>query len=446
MMPVGSASLRHGFTDGITGEAHVEAGAGMVNGGVGAVFTTGAFGVASVALAGSRGPFGIGAEAFLSYQTSIWGITVGASLQRGLGNYEDLAAATAQLPAGAPASAVYLTAGPPVELESLSVGAPLPFDPAASLSGNYVRQLDAAGNRAEILSAAYSRPMPLGGSFYANAFHDFAGSGNSGVYLGLSMPLGATVSAATGIAAGGGRTVVSTNIVKPLGTDIGGTGWRLRAAEGAVSYHAASLSYRSGFGTATLEAQAGSSGVNASLELRGGIAAMDGGVFFSDWIEDGFAVVKTGMPGVKVLNENRPIGVTDSHGMLLVPALRAYQPNKLAIDPTDLPVDSEIGTTRQIVAPADGAGVAVDFNVSSDSGSALVIFRRKDGTPVPAGAEGQLRSGEPFVVGYDGEAFVRGLEPHNSASIAFLDGQCNAEFSFVPQRGEQVRIGPVLCN
>lgn len=446
LTPVGSATLRRGLTEDVTGEAHAEAGAGIVSGGVGAVFKTGAFGVASAALAASRGPFGIGAQAFLSYQTSIRGINVGASLERSFGGYEDLAAATAQLPAGGPGPAVYLAAGPPLELESLSLSAPLPFDPSSSLSANYVRQLDAAGNRAEILSAAYSRPMPLGGSLYANAFHDFAGSGNTGVYFGLSMPLGVTISASTGVATGGGRTIVATDIAKPIGPDIGSFGWRLRDAEGAAPYHEASLSYRAGFGTATLDAMTGSGGASASLELRGGIATMDGGVFFSDWIDDGFAVVKTGTPGVKVLNENRPVGVTGSNGMLLVPSLRAYQANKIAIDPTDLPVDSETGITRQIVAPADGAGVMVDFEVKSDTGSALVTFKRKDGTLVPAGAEGQLKTGEPFVVGYDGEAFIHGLAASNSASIAFVDGGCSAQFSFRPQSGEQVRIGPVVCE
>jgi outer membrane usher protein len=442
---VGSATWRHGFNAALTGEAHAEGGAGILNGGVGAVFKTGEFGVASAALAASRGPFGIGAQAFLSYQTSLWGINVSASLQRGFGPYEDLAAATAQSPSGGPSAAFYLTSGPPRELEGLNLSAPLPFDPQSSLSASYVRQVDALGNRAEILSAAYSRPMPFGGSFYANVFRDFAG-GNTGVYLGLNMPLGASTSVSTGVASAAGRSTITSDIVRPLGPDTGSLGWRLRDAEGAVPYREASASYRAGFGTATLDARSDSTATTGSLELRGGIAAMDGGVFFSDWIDDGFAVVKTGTPGVKVLNENRLVGVTGSNGMLLVPGLRAYQSNKIAIDPTDLPVDTEAGTTRQIVAPADGAGVAVDFDVQSDGGSALVTFKRPDGSPVPVGAEGQLASGGDFVVGYDGQAFIHSLAASNHVSIQFLDGACKAEFGFTPRRGQQVGIGPVLCK
>ena len=38
--------------------------------------------------------------------------------------------------------------------------------------------------------------------------------------------------------------------------------------------------------------------------------------------------------GVEVLSENRRAGVTGSNGMLLIPTLRSYQKNKIAIDPT----------------------------------------------------------------------------------------------------------------
>ena len=51
--PVGSATLRRGIFDWMTAESHVEGGAGVVNGGLGAVVKTGAFGVASAALAAS---------------------------------------------------------------------------------------------------------------------------------------------------------------------------------------------------------------------------------------------------------------------------------------------------------------------------------------------------------------------------------------------------------
>ncbi|MCO6763442.1 fimbria/pilus outer membrane usher protein, partial [Streptomyces sp. EL5] len=115
-------------------------------------------------------------------------------------------------------------------------------------------------------------------------------------------------------------------------------------SEGSASYREATASYRSSYGTVQAGASQAGSGAVGSLELRGSITTMGGGVFLSNWIDDSFAVVTTGVPDVEVLNENRRAGVTDSRGMLLIPTLRSYQNNKIAIDPTNLPVDNEAAT------------------------------------------------------------------------------------------------------
>jgi len=88
-------------------------------------------------------------------------------------------------------------------------------------------------------------------------------------------------------------------------------------------------------------------------------------------IDDEFAVAKVGSPSVEVFHENRPMGATDARGLLLIPTLRSNQKNKITVDPAGLPVDAEIESARQVVAPADRAGVLVDFNVRKSTNSAL---------------------------------------------------------------------------
>ena len=58
----------------------------------------------------------------------------------------------------------------------------------------------------------------------------------------------------------------------------------------------------------------------------------------------------------------------------------------------------------------DRAGTIVGFKVHDDSDAALVIFARTNGSPIPAGSSGRLNGGEDFVIGYDGQAFIKGLE------------------------------------
>lgn len=470
--PIASGALRRGIFDWATVEGHIEGGAGVLNGGLGAVVRTGTVGVASVAVSGSSSAGQKGVQTYASYETRLFGLGITASSQRTFGTYDDLASATARLqdfsllqnvdgifsslPPGYSGSlpfginpatrAIYSNARPAVALDRFTVSAPLPFDARSSVSASYVHLLDAAGHLSKIVSGSYSRALPRDASLYANVFHDFGTTRNTGIFVGFTIPLTPSVSASANVSTGQGRTTVSADVGKPLGPQPGSYGWRVRDAEGASPYREASAAYRSSYGTIQVGASQDRDNSRGLLELRGSIATMGGGVFLSNWIDDGFAVVKTGARGLEVQHDNRPAGVTDSRGMLLVPTLRSYQKNKITIDPSNLPVDASIESTREVVAPADRAGVLVNFAVRNDTNSALVAFVRPDSTFVPAGSIGRTADGGEFVVGYDGQAFIKNLASANRVTIEFVDGTCSAAFAFTPRPGEQVLISPVECR
>ena len=446
--PVGSATLRRGIFDWMTAEGHVEGGAGVINGGLGAVVKTGAIGVASAALAASDYSGSIGALASASYQAQVFGLSFNVNSQRTFGRYNDLVSATARLqplPIGVLPTVMFADALPPKALDTISLSAPLPFDPKASLGANFIHSVAASGTLSEIASASYSRALPYDASVFATIFHDFGTNRNTGIFVGLNFPLGASASVSTGYSYGSGGNVAELNAVKPLGLDPGSYGWTVQESEGGAPSHAATVSYRSLYGTVRAGVSANGAASSGALELRGSIATMGGDVFLSNWIDDGFGVVSTGAPGVGVLYENQPVGVTDSKGMLLVPTMRSYESNNVAIDPTYLPADAEVESTSQIVAPANHGGVLVNFKVRSDTGSALVIFAQANGRFVPAGSPGKIEGGDSFVVGYDGQAFIKNLRGSNVASVESATGTCRAQFAFTPRPGEQVRIGPLTC-
>jgi len=471
--PIGSATLRRGIFDWMTLEGHAEVGAGLTNGGAGAVIRTGNIGVASVALSASIGNADSGLQTYLSYETRLFGLNISASSQRTIGTYDDLASTTARLSistasqlqnlsgffnylspsyfAALPASSVsaasiYTSARPSLALDRITFSAPLSFDEKANVSTSFIHMLDGSGVLSEIWTGTVTRSMPFGASVFATIFRDFGADKNTGVYAGFTIPIGPSASVSTGVSAGRGGTTGSIDAVKSLDPEPGSYGWSVHDAEGATIDRRASFSYRSNYGTIQAGASDTNSGTGAALELRGSITTMDGGVFLSNWIDDGFAVVNVGVAGVEVLHENRVAGVTDSQGMLLLPSLRAYQKNKIDVDPVNLPVDAEIETTHEIVSPADRAGALVKFHVRSDRASALVTFVRADGTVVPAGAKGRIDGGNEFVVGYDGQAFLGNLGDTNRASIATSGSTCNATFAFAARPGEQVHIAPVACR
>jgi outer membrane usher protein len=471
--PVGSGTWQEGISDGFTAEGHAEGGSGVANGGLGAAVRTGTFGVATAALAGSSlvgnarqiGQIGSGRgmQAAVSFETNLSGIILNIGSQRTFGDYEDLASVTARqqrtsfaaadaasapfvLRSNGTAMQIYGSTRAPLVLDHFMLAGPLPFDPSSSWSVSYVHQVDSSNTVSKLASLSYSGALPFNAAYFTTAFKDFGSSGGTGVLIGLSLPLGQTASVSSTLSNGQGGATGTIDVSHPLGTEIGSLGWQLQDQEGN-SARQAMLAYRSAAMTLQAGVTQSRSGVGTTLDAAGAVATLGGGVFLSDTIGDAFAVVDAGAPNIAVLSENQPIGTTGSHGMLLVPNLQSFEKNKISIDPSNLPVDDEIESTDVVVTPADRSGALVSFKVHRDQASALIVLRRADGTLVPAGSLGRMDGdGDGFVVGYDGEAFVKDLASLNAMTVELAQGTCHATFRFKPQPGKQVRVGPVICR
>jgi outer membrane usher protein len=77
---------------------------------------------------------------------------------------------------------------------------------------------------------------------------------------------------------------------------------------------------------------------------------------------------------------------------------------------------------------------------------AVVVFKAPNGEPLAAGARGQVEGGENFVVGYDGQAYIKNLVSENNVTVATMDRECRASFHYDPRPNEQVVISPVICR
>ena len=461
--PLGSASVRYGMFDWLTLAGHVEGGAGLYNGSAGAVARTGSFGVGTAAIAASYYGGGTGLQSYVSYETRLLGVSVSASSQMTFGPYDDLASVTARLSESssrnpfdvssyldftssvtASAASLFTNARPPKAMNRVSFGTPLPFR-RANLSASFIQTIDAAGVRSDIVSGTLSFSIGEMAAF-ASAFTTVDGKKNTGFLVGLSRPLGKSVTASVSGSGGTGGSNISVEATKPLDLKPGSYGWRVRDTEGAAEQRAAAASYRSSFGRMEAGASQSPRGVIGTAEFDGAVATMGGGVFFANRIDDAFAVVETGMPGIDVYHENRLVGVTNSSGRMLVPGLRSYQSNKIAIDTTNLPVDADIESSVTRSIPADRAGVKVKFGVQTNIRPAVVVFKGADGQPLAAGAQGQVEGGEAFVVGYDGRAYIKNLGAENKVSVTTIAGQCQATFAYQARANEQVTIPDVTCR
>src|SRR5262249_48108287 len=247
---------------------------------------------------------------------------------------------------------------------------------------------DAAGVRSDIVSATLTAPW-RDATIFGTAFTTLTGTKNTGFMVGFSMPIGDKATVSTAAIGGSGGTSVGVDAIKPLDVKSGSVGWRVHDSEFGSPQRAAAVSYRSSFARTEASVYQNNNGVQATAEVEGAVATLGGGGFFSNRIDDAFAVVETGVPEIPVFFGNRPVGMTNSSGLALVTGLNSYQPNKLAIDTANLPVDAQVAASEIVVAPADRSGVKIDFTVKTDARPAVVVFQGADGQPLAAGAQGQ---------------------------------------------------------
>ncbi len=454
LRPAASASARHGFYDWLTLEGHAEGGAGVLNAGTGLAVQLKSWGVLSLAASASRFDERFGFQTYASFNTQLFGISFHAASQRSFGPYNDLSSAISRfLPARTALVSGLLQAAtgpcanitPPRALDTASIGLPL-FD-GSSLSLGYIHLAQDWQKPSQILSLSYSRPVFGDAIFHVSAFTDLDDRKNVGIFAGLSIPLSSSITASSEVSRSNGHNNYGVEAAKSMQPETGSYGWRVRDAEGALPQRSAAAGYRASAVQVGGEIQQFNGIVTGTAQAQGAVAFMDGGVFFSNRIDDAFAVIDAGLPGIEVLYENRPVGKTGSDGKLLLPDLRSYQKNQVAIDARDLPVNAQAPSTQDVVAPADRAGVVVKFGIRNDNAAAMLRLVDKENKPIAVGATVRLEnSEEAAVVGYDGETYLSGLAATNTVVVTTEKGDCRAAFPFTPDAEHQVVIGPLVCQ
>lgn len=438
-----SGSLRYGLTPRVTLEAHLEGGEKLLSGGAAALFNIGSLGIATANFAASRSGALTGFRVGGSIEAALGGWRLFASSQRTIGDYNDIASITARH-TGSDSSK---SARVPRAVDQVSLSAP-PFADGSAVSLNFANIEDPDGIRSNMLGASYSRTFKNNTTLHASVDADLTRSGRYGVFVGISRTWGQdTVSVARETTDAGSRTMVDYS--RPLGLEPWSVGWRLRLAEGNASEKSAKTEVRTPVARLEGTVRQTQAGVSTSMLMSGAVAMAGGGVFVSERVPDAFAVVDVGAPDVSVSYQNRLVGKTGRNGKLIVPKLVSVRENAIEIDPTDLPVDVDVPMTRQTATPAEKSGVVLKFGISPDLGTALVTFTQADGSFVPVGATGQLAEGdEDFVVGYDGQAYIRGLQAVNRVEISLPEtGEtCSSSFAFKPVPGQQVTIDGVVCQ
>lgn len=427
--PAVSASLRHGWRELVTLEAHGEAGRGLVNGGAGALLRLGQAGVVSGAVAASAGRQR-GVQGTLGYQYISPAYSVDAQTTRRSGGYGDLASGE-----GAP---------PPLATDRLALNLALPGSQSAGIS--YIGYKAPELPRARIAALAYSVSILRRAYLSVSAYRDLDKREARGVSLNFSMPLGERLSA--GVTAGRQDRRSTRNVALAQTPDYGGGfGWALQAggADG-TRYGQGQVQYLGNRGQLTLLGQRNGDSGTFALDASGALVIMDGTVAAARQVGTGFALVSTGVPDLPVVHEHRQLGRTDGRGYLLVPNLVPYTSNLVSIDTSGLPADVRVAKDTVAAVPQRLAGVLVRFPVEQYA-AATVIVHGLDGKALPVGtAVVNAASGQQTVVGYDGMIFADRLDARNRLLLGRGADRCEVQFDYRPVAGALPTIGPLQCR
>lgn len=443
---VGTGHARYGLTNWLTLAAYGEFGSGLVNAGAGATASLAGYGVASLAMSGSSWHGDVGAQLYAAFETTMWGSTLYASTIRTFGDFEDLSSVTAPARGEdgfddvtgsisgtglAASEALILSLRPPKALDRVSWSTPVAWT-SGTVAASFIHAQTRQGPSSKIVTASYVRNVGRSGTLSASLFSDLSEGGSFGASLSYSVAFGDDgTRVETGFLFDQGKPRATIGASRPLGLEPGSFGWDVEAGQGLDDgFQSARAAYRSGTNVVAGRLQHSGGAIRGEVAVDGAIIASPDGVFLSNRIDDAFAVVDVGAPDVEVFAQNRPVGRSNAAGKIVIPNLVPNQPNTIAIDPAHLPLDAAIGSTQEVVMPMSMTGVSVSFGVHADAQAASVTILDADGQPVKPGAIGEnLTTGETFVVGYDGLAYLPGLQPANDLRISVGDAACTASFA-----------------
>lgn len=430
---IAAATYRAGITDRLTGEARAETVAGDTAAGASAAMLVADLAVVSVTGAASHSDAGNGGLA-------------GGGIERNTRLYSLALQSTVSTP-GFRQSGM-LPGELPRRRQTLA-NAGLQLGTLGSLSITRVVQEFRAEPRLEVSTVAYSFPLGRIGQFSLSGIRTLGATSGKSIFATVAIPFGDAASAAaslersrTGDAEPETRRMFVVQKSPPLGE---GYGYRLQTRENDAT---GSWTQQTRTGTYTAEAAYVDAGGSAlRLTAGGGIGTIGGYSFASRSITDSFAVVRVAdFPNVRVLQDNQPAARTDAGGYAVLPRLRAYDRNPIAVEHADLPLDARIGALNLGAVPYFRSGVLLDFPVRRVRAASFRV-KLEDGSDLPSGALVRIAGkAERFPVALRGEAYVEDLDPTNRLIVTWKGQTCELDVSYPPGSDPLPDLGTFVCH
>ena len=429
--PVASASYRRGITDGLTLEGHAEwLARAQRAAGLDLAVSTGPWGIVTATIAAGGDPRSSGWLAGVGFEHRGRRLSLLLDTLRATRGFRQIGNAT-------------LGTTPLRQRTLAQVGESL--GRFGSLSVAWAEESFQASPAQRIVSLSYDVRAGGRGWLSIAASRSMGSVSSTSAYLDFTVSLGGRRTADVseivnrGAGANGSETFATVAETAPVGP---GTGW-LVGGGSAGSYD---VDWQMHARSAAVELEA------ARMQgLRGERALVSGGVTWLDHdltatrtLTDSFAVVDVdGIPGVPVYLDNQLVARTDANGHAILYDLRPYEPNRISVDPADLPLDTSLQSDRVVLRPPWRSGVVARFPIHRVQGATLRLLKPA-GKPVPVGATVRYK-GRAFRVGLDGLAYIEGFDGGSGA--AEWDGHmCKFRLPPRPSDDPLPDLGTIVCR
>ncbi len=443
---IASANHRAGITDDLTLGLRGEASAQRANFGPEATVRLGNFGTLAMQTARSNDlDLGGGTASLLRYGYLLNGLNLRAATQRFSDNY---------LPVSADEKLDRT-----VRQDLAGIGYGLPWLGNFDISRSTTKTL--AGKATQTLSLGYSRPLLNHLNFFARFARTQGTETHNEVFMGLSWFPQANQSA--GYTHSQRRESTSEQFQfgqnPPLGE---GWGYRLqlersRSADSVVDTTYPYVQYNGPYGSYSAQyvnqtqSHGGRQG-SYEVSAAGALSLIDGKLAWSRPINDSFALVDlSGIPDVRVYQNNQLMGRTDRQGRMLIPNVGAYVDNEISIKDSDIPIEYSLSEKLKYISPMARSGALVSFKaIRIQAITGYLMFLDK-GQRLPAEHYEARLSGmgtrTTMPTGKGGEFYLENLAPGSYQGKVTNKDKQTCQFSLtIPESNEmQIEAGVIDC-
>lgn len=193
-------------------------------------------------------------------------------------------------------------------------------------------------------------------------------------------------------------------------------------------------------------------GRSVNYGVDGGMLLTRQGLTFSQQLGETNALVIA--PGAANIAVSGQTGIlTDAHGLAVIPNVTPFRDTNLSFDTETINNEKiELIDTNKMVTPTRGAIVLARYQTSIGS-KALINLVKKDGTPVPFGANVTLQN-QPApapsgITGNNGQVYMTGLKETGTLLAQWgdtPDEQCIADYHLNEQNNDSIAIINLNCH